>query len=296
MDLNINNKETLLKLQEQMNKVFDEKIEILSLKESIDKIDTISFIQCKNVFEGISDKLFETKKGKKIIGKYIKLLSENEELRTLNTLYEKIVNKDDCEQSYYFINECINEIGKFTTEALNNKISLLKNVLKECVYQSNIKHEELDSLMEYKNDMDKNLSFIMENKRSLKNIDDYTKSIYQVCESISNNKRNDDIIVNVTNVSDYHEFMTNENVSETDKEFMNDCIKASLNEDEMKNTFVKYKNVCIEKLSNKISLCETKEDEIRFTTMKSNLEKKEFIKEHFDEDLINLYELKTVLN
>ena len=65
--LNLNTKDGLKRLMNEMNSVLEKRIKTVELNESIDNVDNISFLECKQIFESISDKLYETKEGQKII-------------------------------------------------------------------------------------------------------------------------------------------------------------------------------------------------------------------------------------
>ena len=71
-----NDKEDVKKLKEELNKIFESKIEKLELESALNELSSQPFGAIKNVFEGITDKLYESAAGKKIIAKYVKSIRE----------------------------------------------------------------------------------------------------------------------------------------------------------------------------------------------------------------------------
>ena len=62
-DLKLNTVDGLTKLMNEMNNVFNNKIKKAELNECINNVDNISFIECRQLFESISDKLYDLKTG-----------------------------------------------------------------------------------------------------------------------------------------------------------------------------------------------------------------------------------------
>ena len=52
--LDLNTKDGLKRLMNEMNSILEKRIKTAELNESIDNVDNISFLECKQIFESIS--------------------------------------------------------------------------------------------------------------------------------------------------------------------------------------------------------------------------------------------------
>ena len=89
-NIDLNTVKDLTTIKENILKIFDKRINEAKINDFVNSIDNLSFIYCKQLFEGISDKLFDSTRGKKLIGKYARLIKENKDLKNLYFLSENL--------------------------------------------------------------------------------------------------------------------------------------------------------------------------------------------------------------
>ena len=70
-------KDKLIKVKENFNQIMNEEISRIENTEMISSIKDMPFYKLKNIFESITGRLYETEKGKKNIGKYIRIIKES---------------------------------------------------------------------------------------------------------------------------------------------------------------------------------------------------------------------------
>ena len=76
------------KLKTEINNILESRIQKLELESALKNLSEQPFGAIKNVFEGITDKLYETTEGKKIIGKYVRAIRENKNTADAYSVYE----------------------------------------------------------------------------------------------------------------------------------------------------------------------------------------------------------------
>ena len=139
--LNLNTKDGLTRLMNEMNSILEKRIKTVELNESIDNVDNISFLECKQIFESISDKLYETKEGQKIIANYIRTIKSNAPLRALYTLSENIKTLSNGEKKFIsnpsmFVTESINMVRELDQKKLQEGIDRLRSEIKKAIKEA----------------------------------------------------------------------------------------------------------------------------------------------------------------
>ena len=106
-DFDLGKIDNLLKFKESLSDVIDKKINSIRLNESVSSIDKMPFLAVTNIFEEVSDKLYETKKGKTLIKNFVKTIKENKDLKNVYKLYSTLKRSTGLENPSLFLQESI---------------------------------------------------------------------------------------------------------------------------------------------------------------------------------------------
>ena len=69
--INLDKSSDLLKFKEALNVVLENRIKNAELNEAVNNFENLSLGDLNTIFESVSDKLFDTNRGKKIIVNYV---------------------------------------------------------------------------------------------------------------------------------------------------------------------------------------------------------------------------------
>ena len=125
-NIDLNTVKDLTTIKENILKIFDKRINEAKINDFVNSIDNLSFIYCKQLFEGISDKLFDSTRGKKLIGKYARLIKENKDLKNLYFLSENLTTKQNVTDAKLYISECANFSVNLEKDSLDKLHKILK--------------------------------------------------------------------------------------------------------------------------------------------------------------------------
>ena len=163
---NKNNISELERIREAFNSVIDKKQElnrIHSLKESVEEL---SIPELKQVYESISDKLYATDCGKKLLSKYIKLVAENKTVRTEYAIVNGIYAPMDVMDAPMYLSELFDIHSKRDKE-YNEKKGQVVDLLKECIDTVNMSSSDLENIInESKNDVNRSIEYLLSVKRT----------------------------------------------------------------------------------------------------------------------------------
>ena len=281
----IKDSKDLIKLKESFNKAFDTQIRVKQIEERVSNLDKLGFGEIKSLFEGISDKLFDTNKD--CVAKYIKTIKENKELKTLYVLFENALKPEHVNDASLLVSSMVAISEGIDKKSLKEGIKRLQAILKEAVIKSNITADE-------------SLSYILTNKKTASNLFEHTNKVHNVVSYINENMASDNVLSNDASgkaktelVNDLNEAISCDTPWET--EAIRDLTICYLSESNSEDLFNKYKDECILLLNEKIEDANTMEEGIRFSTMKESLSKKEFDKSKLKESILTLAELKYTL-
>ena len=288
----------LIKLKESFNKAFDTQIRLKQIEERISNIDNLGFGDVKSLFEGISDKLFDS--NKECVANYIKTIKENKELKTLYILFENALKPVHVNDTNLLVSSMVAISEGIDKKSLNEGMKKLKALLKEAVVKSNINSDEFDSLLNENKDINESLTYILTNKKTVKNLFEHTNKIHTVISYINENMSdNEEVVTEASDktkselLNDLNEAISCDTPWET--EAIRDLTLCFLSESSSEELFNRYKDECISLLNEKVEDADSMEEGIRFSTMKESLSKKEFNKEKLKESILTLAELKYTL-
>ena len=296
---NKNNINELERIRETFNSVIDKKQElnrIHSLKESVEEL---SIPELKQVYESISDKLYATDCGKKLLSKYIKLVAENKTVRTEYAIVNGIYAPMDVMDAPMYLSELFDIHGTRDKE-YNEKKGQVVDLLKECIDTVNMSSSDLENIInESKNDVNRSIEYLLSVKRTASNVNDRVKSMKLlegkvndsniVNESIVDSRTASELINDLSNITD--------GLEEWQKRVVNDISKYILENKTKEDLFNDYKTDCINTINESINKTEDGNFETvsQLKGMVSQLSEKKYNKETVNEDLFMLSELKQTL-
>ena len=294
-----NNINELERIREAFNSVVDKEQElnrIHSLKESVEEL---SIPELKQVYESISDKLYATDCGKKLLSKYIKLVAENKTVRTEYAIVNGIYAPMDVMDAPMYLSELFDIHGKRDKE-YNEKKGQVVDLLKECIDTVNMSSSDLENIInESKNDVNRSIEYLLSVKRTASNVNDRVKSMKLlegkvndsniVNESIVDSRTASELINDLSNITD--------GLEEWQKRVVNDISKYILENKTKEDLFNDYKEECINTINESINNTEDGNFETvsQLKGMVSQLSEKKYNKETVNEDLFMLSELRQTL-
>lgn len=293
----IKNSNDLIKLKESFNKAFDTQIKAKQIQERVGGLNKLGFGEIKSLFEGISDKLFDANKA--CVANYIKTIKENKDLKTLYILYENALKPSRVNDTNMLVSSMVSISEGINKKSLNDGLKKLQRVLKEAVIKSNITAEEFDSLLNENREINESLTYILTNKKTASNLFEHTNKVHNVISYIDENMADDNAAAEINDktssdlVNELNEAISCDTPWET--EAIKDLTLCYLSESSSEELFNRYKEECISLLSEKIEDSDNMEEEIRLSTMKESLSKKEFDKSKLKESILTLAELKYTL-
>ena len=289
----------LERIRKAFNSVVDKEQElnrIHSLKESVEEL---SIPELKQVYESISDKLYATDGGKKLLSKYIKLVTENKTMQTEYVIVNGIYSPMDVMDTPMYITELFAIHGKRDKEYKAKKGQVV-DLLKECIDMVNMSSYDLENIInESKNDVNSSIEYLLSVKRTASNVNDRVKSMKLlegkvndaniVNESIVDNRKASELVNDLSNITD--------GLEEWQKRVVNDISKYILENKTKEDLFNDYKEECINTINESINNTEDGNFETvsQLKGMVSQLSEKKYKKETVNEDLFMLSELRQTL-
>lgn len=288
----INNSVELKQLQEDINNSFMERLNEIMINEKAEEISNKSFGYIKESFEGVSGLLIETTKGKSIIAKYVNTIKSSKNLSTLHDIYESIRKAGTNSDIDYFVNNFAE--NKVVAKTLKEDVKKLGEVLASAYKYLG---ESADAhLAEENTELDSAIEYIVENKKSARNLAEFSAAIKVLREDI-NKRENIVSFAPSKNIDGFAENLV--------KEF-NEKYANILNEDEKQivielgksnnpeEIFNKYKEICESKMLKKKDEFENSGDSAsakKVSAIFEQIKSKTYSKESLVEDINNLFEI-----
>lgn len=300
MSLRVEEINNLELVRNEFNRLVNEQIETHRYNDVLENINTLGLGKIRNLYENISDTMLESDNGVKVMRKYVKTIKENKDLKKVFSFYNFIDNLDvDSDSRWTYITEGlkyldgidkrnykkgVKELGNIVSEGV--KISnISRNIIEECINNTNNVYESVDFLVLEKSTL-KNINEQVNAKNSILNfLDNKTIVVKESCES---NKTNKELINEI-----------NEEMSEINESWMKELIEDitlnNLSNNGDKVLFENYKNDCLMIIENIVNSDNDVEDKSKMYSLKEKLGNKEYNAETFNNDIINLAELKSTL-
>ena len=107
MDLNNLDIKTLERYKDAVNEVIDRRINEADIRDTAERVKDFSFGKIKYLFEALSESLFDSEKGKKLIGKYVKACKNSDGISDYVRISEDIKNIDGIEDTKTYLSEAL---------------------------------------------------------------------------------------------------------------------------------------------------------------------------------------------
>lgn len=299
-DFDLGKIDNLLKLKESLNNVIDGRINGVRLSESVASIDEMPFLAVNSIFEGITDKLYESKNGKSLIKKYVKALKEGKELKNVYKLYNVLKGTSNVSNPSLFLQESISLSEPKDKEKYLTGLNKVREIVKECVKEVSLTSDEINGFFEtYKGSVNESIDYIVNNRKTFKNLDEYVQSMSNIASYITENKTNKGKSVNeskkVSELVGELDKILGEGMEAWESRVVKDIAMSEINGKTKEALFEEYKEKCMSAIDNGINGTDT-EKASRLMEMKSRLGSKKFNEETVNEDLLKLSELMDTLS
>ena len=300
MKSNINEIDTLEKVRNEFNRLVAEKIETHKYNDVLENINTLGLGKIRNLYESISDIMLESDNGIKIMRKYVKTIKENKDLKKVFSFYNFIDNLNvDSDSRWAYITEGLKYLDGIDKGNYKKGVKKLGDIVSEGIKISNISRNIIEECINNTNNVYESVDFLVLEKPTLKNINEQVNAKNNILsfldnktivvkESCESNKTNKELINEI-----------NEEMSEINESWMKELIEDitlnNLSNKDNKILFENYKNDCLMIIENIINNNDEIEDKSKMFSLKEKLSVKEYNVDSFNNDIINLAELKSTL-
>ena len=300
MSLRVEEINNLELVRNEFNRLVNEQIETHKYNDVLENINTLGLGKIRNLYESISDTMLESDSGVKIMRKYVKTIKENKDLKKVFSFYNFIDNLDvDSDSRWAYITEGLKCLDGINKHNYKKGVKELGNIVSEGVKISNISRNVIEECINNTNDVYESVDFLVLEKPTLKNINEQVIAKNNILnfldnktaivkESCDNEKTNKELINEI-----------NEELSEINESWMKELIEDitlnNLSNNGNKVLFENYKNDCLMIIENIVNSDNEIEDKSKMYSLKEKLSNKEYNAESFNNDIINLAELKSTL-
>lgn len=298
--LNFKDKETFKKLQESLMDVMNNRYNELCLNELKENLTSAPLYTTKHIFESISKDFYNTPKGKKILKEYIDTIKKNNSLRKAFIIFENMNKPQSVLSPDLFVNENLSFMQEIKPSEYKAGLKKINNIIRESIELAALNTEELEELIkESKTNEAEAIDYLINNRKTLKNIAEYTNKVSTLTESVKNKRifKSEDALSESLNISDLLN-MINESVSGLGKEEANavkDLTLISLSGQDGKEIYETYKNKCKDILEEAVKNEEALETRSRFQRMLGQINERNYNKSTLNEDVLNFARLYATL-
>lgn len=239
-----------------------------------------------NVFEQNIENLWDTKEGKKIVKECYNLIKSNKVLNEqfkIYDMFEKAQNVDDVKD---FVNEASNIIKTFDKNIVKeNNEKLIKFIRDKKLDEYVDIPEETENLYEA-------IEYIVLNKKTYNNVNDFVKAQNVITEHISKNQKNH-IIENKLTSTEFEnkieevENEINEKINQDEKTLLDSFLTTK--KQNKKEVFENYKRKTLRKIKEMIESSEDS-DKVQWNEIYENVSSKNF-SESMSENITNCAEM-----
>lgn len=298
--LNFKDKETFKKLQESLMDVMNNRYNELCLNELKENLTSAPLYTTKHIFESISKDFYNTPKGKKILKEYVDTIKKNNSLRKAFIIFENMNKPQSVLSPDLFVNENLSFMQEIKPSEYKAGLKKINNIIRESIELAALNTEELEELIkESETDEAEAIDYLINNRKTLKNIAEYTNKVSTLTESVKNKRifKSEDALSESLNISDLLK-MINESVSGLGKEEANavkDLTLISLSGKDGKEIYETYKNKCKDILEEAVKNEEALETRSRFQRMLGQINERNYNKSTLNEDVLNFARLYATL-
>ena len=298
--LNFKDKETFKKLQESLMDVMNKRYNELCPNELKENLTSAPLYTTKHIFESISKDFYNTPKGKKILKEYVDTIKKNNSLRKAFIIFENMNKPQSVLSPDLFVNENLSFMQEIKLSEYKAGLKKINNIIRESIELAALNTEELEELIkESETDEAEAIDYLINNRKTLKNIAEYTNKVSTLTESVKNKRifKSEDALSESLNISDLLN-MINESISGLGKEEANavkDLTLISLSGQDGKEIYETYKNKCKDILEEAVKNEEALETRSRFQRMLGQINERNYNKSTLNEDVLNFARLYATL-
>ena len=301
MNVDINKIKTIAELEEfrtKINEECDARKQVLTVVSKAMDISKQDFGYLKESFENIAPSLWMSSNGKETIKKYKNTIKENKELLKLHNLYENIRKANKNSDIDFFVNSVVSKDWGINIAKLDEGLRKLGAVVAEGYVKV---FDKADVLLPKKDGkLYSAVKYITENKKSEKNIYEYSEAVKVLREKIESNEEKNSLFESkadeklADSVRLFNEKYENE-LDEKEKAIVKEISESN----DSKSVFDKYKRLCEDKINLSKDRFDSEgdsESSKKVSTILEQVSKKEYSKETAYEDICKLIELSEVFD
>ena len=242
-----------------------------------------------NVFEQNIENLWDTKEGKKIVKECYNLIKSNKVLNEQFKIYDMFEKAQNVEDVKDFVNEASNIIKTFDKKlVMENNEKLIKFIRDKKLDEYVDIPEETENLYEA-------IEYIVLNKKTYDNVNDFVKAQNVITEHIIKNQKNNIVENKLTSVEfedkiEEAEKEINENINQEEKTLL-DRFLTTKNQNK-KEVFENYKRKTLRKIKEMIESSEDS-DKSQWNKIYENVSSKNF-SENMSENITNCAEMMEI--
>lgn len=286
---------TLNNLRNEFNTICEEHEKHLQAIEESKSIDSNSFLYIKESFNNLSEKLFSTKEGRKIMGRYINEHKLNKDLRKMFFIYENISKANRTLNLDKLLDEMKEMVGKINESHFNKGLSKLNELLKEAYILVGI--ESADLLSKHNdNILDESVKYIVTNPKKLDNLAHYNICLNEIKKYIDKNEISTPVFENkLVSPEDVIKEFNEKYSKETLGEENYNLLMEIKNSNDKSNIFEKYKQSCLATIDEAINKNEKQAICDQLFEFKTRITRKEYNSETLGTDVANFIELEKMV-
>ena len=239
-----------------------------------------------NVFEQNIENLWNTKAGKKIVKECYNLIKTNKVLNEQFKIYDMFEKAQNVEDVKDFVNEASNIIKTFDKKlVMENNEKLIKFIRDKKLDEYVDIPEETENLYEA-------IEYIVLNKKTYNNVNDFVKAQNVITEHISKNQKNH-IVENKLTSTEFEnkieevENEINEKINQDEKTLLDSFLTTK--KQNKKEVFENYKRKTLRKIKEMIESSEDS-DKVQWNEIYENVSSKNF-SESMSENITNCAEM-----
>ncbi len=296
-DLKLNTIDGLTKFSKEFNSVIENKINEIQLNENIKKVDELSLYSCVQLFECISDKLFSTNNGQKCIAKYANVIKSNNDLKEGFIMYKSIKEPRNIVDVNLYICEACDYFNTLNSEKFNKGLKELRNVIKKSLKECKISNDLFNDYLNSHKEINDSLQYILENKKTSKNLNEYTSKVAYIIDYVNENKKT----VCLENsesatYSDLKNVFENNDLTSWENNAVEKIVMCNIQNGNKSELFETYKKNCLDLIEESLNDEDiTLETKSRLSTMKTQLNEKVYKEDTANEDILKLANLEYTL-
>lgn len=296
-DLKLNTIDGLTKFSKEFNSVIENKINEIQLNENIKKVDELSLYSCVQLFECISDRLFSTNNGQKCIAKYANVIKSNNDLKEGFIMYKSIKEPTNIVDVNLYICEACDYFNTLNSDKFNKGLKDLRNVIKKALKECKISNDLFNDYLNSNKDINDSLQYILENKKTSKNLNEYTKNVAYIINYVNENKKTVSLESSESaTYSDLKNVFENNDLTSWENNAVEKIVMCNIQNGNKSELFETYKKNCLDLIEESLNDEDiTLETKSRLSTMKAQLNEKVYKEDTSNEDILKLANLEYTL-